>query len=93
MASKQPVGDVATFSDSVVLWHSFVMRHSLVMRFGDAVAHETTAANGDTAAISDAAAIGDVAPFDVMYEMHAFYPRQYICMLRMARQMRRGEVR
>ena len=51
------------------------------------------AANGDTAAVSDAAAVGDMAPFDVTYEMHAFYPRQYICTLRMARQTRGGEGR
>ena len=55
--------------------------------FGDA------AANGDTASVSDVAAVGDVAPFDVTYEMHAFHSRQYICMLCMVRQMRRGEVR
>jgi len=59
----------------------------LVTPFGD------LAANRYTAAVSDAAAVGDVAPFDVMYEMHAFYPRQYICTLRMVRQTRRGEVR
>ena len=50
-------------------------------------------ANGDTVAVSDAAAVGDMAPFDVMYEIHAFHPRQYICMLHMPRQTRRGEAR
>ena len=59
--------------------------------FGDAVAHGNmaaigdAAANGDTAAVSDMVAVGDVAPFDVTYKMHAFHPRQYIYMLRMAR--------
>ena len=56
-------------------------------RFHDAVQFDDAVAHGNMAAI------GDVAPFDITYEMHAFYPRQYIYMLCMARQMRRGEAR
>ena len=35
----------------------------------------------------------DVALFYVMYEMHAFYSRQYIYTIYMANQTRRGEAR
>jgi len=70
-----------------------------VTPFGNAAANGDTAAvsdavaNGNMAAVSDAAAVGDVASFDVTYEMHAFHPRQYICMLRVVKQTRRGETR
>ena len=63
------------------------MRRHAMTPFGDAVANE------DTAAVSDVATVGDVALFDVTYKMHAFHPKQYICMLPMARQTRRGEAK
>jgi len=92
---KGPLGDVAPFSDSAVSWHSFMMRRSFLTLFGDGVAHENTAAIGDVVPFHDMArfydtapAVGDVAPLDITYEMHVFYPRQYICTLRMARQTR-----
>ena len=68
------IGDVVPFHD--------------MARFYDTAPFVDAAANGATAAISDMAAVGDVAPLDITYEMHVFYPRQYICTLRMARQTR-----
>ena len=75
----------------LVTWCRFVTQRAFMTRCRCVTPFVDGAANGDTAAVSDAATVGDVALFDVTYKMHAFHPRQYICTLRMARQMRRGE--